>query len=90
MDLLVQYIILTLVSGLLGLISFLLGAFYATPSEDPEVTISYLKDRVNLLETRENMRVLEDRELMLSLISQNKDHIEDADKKKPIQTKFRV
>jgi hypothetical protein len=73
--------ILTLVS----VIMFLAGAVYATPENDPDETIEYLKARVNTLETREHLRMLEDRELLLELMHPDSKF---PDKKLPVQTKW--
>jgi hypothetical protein len=66
---------------------FLAGAVYATPADDPNETIQYLKSRINALETREHMRILEDRELMLEMMHTDKKK-DPNDKKTPVQTKW--
>lgn len=71
-----------------GSIMFLAGAVYVTPEKDPDETITYLKQRVDVLERREHMRMLEDRELMLELMHHTDKKKDTADKKLPVQTKW--
>ena len=82
-----QVIIPIFIIGLGAAIMFLAGAVYATPKDDPDKTISYLKDRIDILERREHMRILEDREIMLGLMHPEKKK-EEPDKRKGTQTKF--
>lgn len=75
-----------------AVIMFLAGAVYATPKDDPNVVIEYLKDRIKLLEHREHLRAIEDRELIMELMhgDKNKEGVtdKDKDKKMPVQTKW--
>jgi hypothetical protein len=87
MEGLLQVIIPVAIIILGAVIMFLAGAVYATPAEDPNETIEYLKSRINALETREHLRILEDRELMLELMHGDKKK-EAPDKKLPVQTKW--
>jgi len=85
MEGLLQVIIPIVIIILGAVIMFLAGAVYATPEDDPNETIEYLKARVNTLETREHLRMLEDRELLLELMHPDS---KSTDKKLPVQTKW--
>jgi len=85
-----QFIILTFIGWCAGMISFFAGCVWATPEDNPNETIEYLKHRVDILETREHMRMLDDRDIILSMTNQANKHknADEPEKKKGQQTKW--
>lgn len=85
---LIQVIISIVIITIGAAIMFLASAVYATPKDDPNETIIYLKQRVDLLEIREHMRMLEDREIMMGLMHNTDKKKDTTDKKSAGQTKW--
>ncbi len=96
MDSLVSMIVLIIISACMELIAFLLGVLCVIPENDPESEIDYLKKRINILEEREHMRILEEHEVAMMV---TKDPVVQTDafkekekkstEKKGIQTVWR-